>query len=55
MMEDAQMEGEGDLSEIEAEMFQKDNNVFTHMTEPGKPERVQELLWLITICDDLST
>ena len=46
---------EGDEStEIEEETLKKDVKSFTRMTEPHKPERVQELLQLITIGDDLS-
>ena len=41
------------LSEVDVDAFKKNNNLFTRMTHPHKPERVQELLRLITIGDDL--
>ena len=45
---------EGQDSEINMEAFQGDSNLFTRMTNPHKPERVEELLRLITIGEDLS-
>ena len=50
-----QTEEERETAEIEVEALQGDKNLFTRMTDPGKPERVQEILRLITIGDDLST
>jgi transposase InsO family protein len=40
--------------EIETEGFKSNANLYTRMTHPNKPERVQELLRLVTIGDDLS-
>ena len=44
-----------ELTEIDIETFQENTNLLTRGTEPHKPERVQELLRLVTIGDDLST
>lgn len=52
--EEAQPNGDEELSEVEVETFQNNANLFTCMTEPHKPERVQELLCLITIGDNIS-
>jgi transposase InsO family protein len=41
--------------EIETEAFKKDADLYTRMTDPFKKERVQEILRLVTIGDDLST
>ena len=43
------------LAEIDVEALKKNTNIYTQMTHPQKPERVQELLRLVTIGDDLST
>jgi hypothetical protein len=53
--EDNRTEGEGEPAEVEVEIPQGDKNLFTRMTEPNKPERIQELLRLMTIGEDLST
>jgi hypothetical protein len=45
---------EEDLTEVNVGALKKDTNLFTRMTEPHKPETVQDLLRLITIGDDLS-
>jgi hypothetical protein len=45
---------EEDFQEVETEALKTDKNLYTRLTEPGKPERVQELLRLITIGEDLS-
>jgi transposase InsO family protein len=45
---------EDTASEIQIEPPPKDSSLFTRMTKPHKPERVQELLRLVTIGDDLS-
>ena len=49
--------GEDDVSlaDMNIGAFQGDNNLFTRMTEPFKPERIQEILRLVTIGDNLST
>jgi hypothetical protein len=52
--DEPQQEGSDEPSEVDVEGLRDDKNLFTRMTEPGKPERVQELLKLITIGDDLS-
>src|SRR5271168_706598 len=41
-------------SEIDLKAFQGDSTLFTRMTKPYKPERVKEVLRLITIGDDLT-
>jgi transposase InsO family protein len=41
------------LSEVDMDALKGNNNLFTRMTDPHKPERVQELLRLVTIGDDL--
>ena len=46
---------EEEPSEIDVDAFQGDSSLFTRMTDPYKPERVEEILRLITIGDDLST
>ena len=51
--EEAPNENE-DLSEVDVGALKNDANLFTRLTQPHKPERVQELLQLITIGDDLS-
>ena len=45
---------EEEVSEINVGAFQGNNKLFTRMTDPFKPERVQEILRLVTIGDDLS-
>ena len=52
--DETQLHGEEELSEVDVEALKNDTNLFTRMTEPHKPERVKELLRLITIGDDLS-
>jgi transposase InsO family protein len=47
-------ENEGPL-EVNVEAFRSNHELFTRMTDPQKPERVQELLRLITVGDDLAT
>ena len=53
--DDTQPHGEEELVEVDVGALKNDVNLFTRMTEPLKPERVEELLRLITIADDLST
>jgi len=53
--DDAQPQEEEGLSEIDVGALKSNVNLFTRMTEPHKPERVKELLRLVTIGDDLST
>jgi hypothetical protein len=53
--EESQPHGEEEFSEVDVGALKKDVNLFTRMTDPHKPERVEELLRLITIGDDLST
>lgn len=48
-------EGDDVLTEVETEVFKEDANIFTRATQPDKPERIQELLRLVTIGDDLSS
>ena len=52
--EETPKEDEGEPSEISMEAFQGNSNLFTRMTAPHKPERVQEILRLVTIGDDLT-
>ena len=52
--EETQQEDEN-LAEIDVEALKKNTDIYTRMTHPQKPERVQELLRLVTIGDDLST
>ena len=47
--------GEEELAEVEVGALKDNINLFTRMTEPHKPERVEEILRLVTIGDDLST
>jgi hypothetical protein len=42
-------------SEVNVEAFKKDANLFTRLTAPHKKERVQEILRLVTVGDDLTT
>jgi transposase InsO family protein len=42
------------LTEVNTEGLRNNTDIFTRMTQPHKPERVQELLRLIKIGDDLS-
>lgn len=53
--EETQLKGDEELSEVEVEALQNSTNLFTRMTEPHKPEQVQELLCLITIGDDINS
>ena len=52
--DEAQLEGGNQLSEVDMEMLKGNTNLFTHLTEPHKTERVQELIQLINIGDNLS-
>lgn len=54
--EEAQPESDKDeeLSEVNIEALRSNAKLFTRMTEPHKPERVQELLRLVTIGEDLT-
>ena len=52
--EEAQPNGDEDLSEVDVGALKNDTNLFTRLTWPHKPERVEELLRLVTIGDDLS-
>ena len=47
--------GEEELVEVDVGALKDNVNLFTRMTEPHKPERVEEILRLVTIGDDLST
>jgi hypothetical protein len=51
--DNTQLQDDEELTEVNIEALKKDTNIFTRMTDPHKPERVQELLRLITIGDDL--
>jgi hypothetical protein len=53
--DETQPETDEKLAEVDVEALRNDTNLFTRMTDPHKPERVQELLRLITIGNDLST
>ena len=53
-IDETQPQGEEELSEVDVGALKNNANLFTRMTEPHKPERVQELQRLITIGDDLS-
>ena len=53
--EDEQPEGDEELSEVNTEALKNDSNIYTRMTEPHKTERVQEVLRLVTIGDDLTS
>ena len=53
--ETAQTGEDEHLAEVNVEALKDNISLFTRMTEPHKPERVQELLRLINIGDDLST
>jgi len=48
------LEGEESATEINVEALRSSDNLFTRMTEPYKPERVKEILRLVTIGTDLS-
>ena len=52
--DEQQVEEEEPVAEINVETVQGDSNLFTRKTDPYKPERVAEILRLITIGDDLS-
>ena len=52
--DETQPHGDEELAEVDMEALKNNVNLFTRMTEPHKPERVQELMWLITIGDDLA-
>jgi hypothetical protein len=53
--DDMQSDGDDEsLSEVDVGALKKDKSLFTRMTHPHKFERVQELLHLVTIGDDLS-
>jgi hypothetical protein len=43
-----------DLSEVDVGVLKDNSKLFTRLTQPHKPERVQELLRLVTIGADLS-
>ena len=43
------------LSEVNVEALKDNKSLFTRMSEPFKPERIQEILHLITLGDDIST
>jgi hypothetical protein len=47
--------GDEEFSEVNVSALKNDTALFTRKKWPHKPERVQELLHLITIGDDLST
>ena len=53
-IDETQPQGEEELSKVDVGALKNNANLFTRMTEPHKPERVQELQRLITIGDDLS-
>jgi hypothetical protein len=53
--EETQTDEDDELTEIDIEAFQENANLLTRKTEPHKPERVRELLRLVTIGEDLST
>jgi hypothetical protein len=53
--DDAQPNGDEDLSEVDVRALKNNVKLFTRLTSPHKPERVQEVLRLVTIGDDLST
>lgn len=52
--EEHHKEMDDEPTEVNIEAIKDNINLFTRMTEPRKPERVQELLKLIKIGDDLS-
>ena len=52
--DEPQRDDDEQTSEINLEAFQGDNNLFTRLTQPFKPERVDEVLRLVTIGNDLS-
>jgi hypothetical protein len=52
--EEAPIHEDEDLAEVDVGALKNDTNLFTRLTLPHKPERVQELLRLVTIGDDLS-
>ena len=52
--DETQTQGDEELSEVDVGALKNDANLFTRMTEPHKPERIQEILRLITIGDELS-
>jgi hypothetical protein len=52
--DEPQQQEDDEPSEVNVDAFQGNRNLFTRMTDPQKPERVQELLRLITIGDDLN-
>ena len=49
-----QPQGDEELAEVEVEPLKHNSNLFTRMTEPHKPERIQEIQRLVTIGDDLN-
>ena len=51
---ESQHDDEEQPSEISIEAFQGNNKLFTRLDNPFKPERVEEVLRLVTIGDDLS-
>ena len=52
--EENQPERDKEYAEVNIEAIKNDTNLYTCMTEPHKKERVQELLQLITIGDNLT-
>ena len=53
--EEARADKNEDLLEVNMEALKNNVNLFMHMNELHKPERVQELLRLVTIREDLTT
>ena len=53
--DETQLQGDEKLAEVDVGALKNNVNLFTRMTEPHKPERVRELLRLVTIGDDLNT
>jgi hypothetical protein len=52
--EEAQWANDEQPSEINEEAFQGNKELFTRLTDPFKPERVEEIIRLVTIGDDLT-
>jgi hypothetical protein len=52
--EEQHLDGDNPAAEIKVKALQENNNLFTRKTKPHKPERVAEILRLITIGNDLS-
>jgi Reverse transcriptase (RNA-dependent DNA polymerase) len=49
-----QPQGDDAITEVDIGSLKNNINLFTRMTEPHKPERIQEIQRLVTIGDDLS-